>query len=362
MDMFDGFFNGKKVFVTGHTGFKGAWLCIWLHSLGADVTGYALRPPTEPSLFELCGIDTLINSVSGDIRDFDTLKRTVSAVRPQVVIHMAAQSLVRESYKNPIETYQTNVIGTVNLLEAVRNCADVRAVINVTSDKCYENREHYWGYREIEPMGGYDPYSNSKACSELITASYRSSFFNPADYGRHGVATASARAGNVIGGGDWAVDRLIPDCVRGLLRGENIAIRNPSAIRPWQHVLEPLGAYLLLARKLCENGPVFAGGWNFGPDDNDVREVEWIVKRLCASWGDGASYSVEKKADMAHEAQCLKLDCSKAKRELSWRPRWGLGRALDSIIEWTRAYRDGEDLRKLCLKQVNEYTNTKVDD
>jgi CDP-glucose 4,6-dehydratase len=348
------FWRKKRVFITGHTGFKGSWLSMWFHSLGAEVTGYALPPPTQPSLFKLAKVDRMVNSIIADIRGLGRLTQRMRQSRPEIVIHMAAQPLVRDSYQSPIETYSTNVMGTVHLFEAVRKCSGVKAVVNVTTDKCYENREWPWGYRESEPLGGYDPYSNSKACSELITSSYRNSFFNPADYSNHGVAIASARSGNVIGGGDWATDRLVPDCIRSLLKGRSILIRNPQAIRPWQHVLEPLHGYLVLAQKLYEEGPRYAGAWNFGPDDQDARAVEWIVQSICRRWGLGASYVVSK-GEHPHEAQCLKLDCSKARSELKWFPRWNLEQAIEKVMEWVEAYRKGRDVRKVCLKQIGEY-------
>lgn len=348
------FWKGKKVFITGHTGFKGSWLCLWLNYLGADVTGYALNPPTHPSLFELAGVDRLVKNVVADVRDRESLTSAMIKTRPEIVIHMAAQPLVRESYKNPVETYEINVMGTINLFEAVKSCNGVKAVINVTTDKCYENKEWVWGYREDEPMGGYDPYSNSKACSELVTSSYRNSFFNPRDYSTHGVAIASARAGNVIGGGDWAADRLIPDCVRSLIEGKKIRIRSPHAIRPWQHVLEPLNGYLMLAERLYEDGPKFSEGWNFGPNDDDAKPVEWIVKTLCIKWGNNSGYEIDK-GEHPHEANYLKLDCSKAKSRLGWYPRWNLEKAIDKIVEWTQGYLNQKDLKAICVAQIKEF-------
>lgn len=354
------FWKDKKVFITGHTGFKGSWLCLWLHHLGAKITGYALQPPTNPNLYEICDINELVYSKIADIRDSETLSETIILNNPDIVIHMAAQSLVRESYKNPAETYSTNVMGTVNLFDAVRKSKTVKAVINVTTDKCYENREWHWGYRENEPLGGYDPYSNSKACSELVTSAYRSSFFNQKDYAAHGVAVASARAGNVIGGGDWAADRLVPDCIRALLKGEKIIIRNPDAVRPWQHVLEPLSGYLLLAQKLYEDGFRYAHAWNFGPEDHNAKPVEWLVKRLCAKWSGNASYIIDN-AMHPHEANCLKLDCSKAKTDLDWHPRWNLEKTIDSIIEWSKAYKEGKNMRDACFKQIEKYSMAKAE-
>lgn len=349
------FWKGKKIFITGHTGFKGSWLCLWLSRLNAKVTGYALNPPTDPNLYALCRIDKLVRTTIADIRDGVLLTKAMQAAEPEVVIHMAAQPLVRDSYKIPVDTYSINVMGTVNLFEAVRATKSVKAVINVTTDKCYENKEWVWGYRENEPMGGYDPYSNSKACSELVTTAYRSSYFNEKDHATHGVAIASARAGNVIGGGDWALDRLIPDFIRAILKKEKVVIRNPQAIRPWQHVLEPLSGYLMLAQKLVVEGPRFNGGWNFGPDDSDAKPVAWLVERLCAKWGSGASYSLDK-GTHPHEAHYLKLDCSKAKTELGWHPQWDLEKAIDSIIEWTRVYTAHENVATICTKQIDDYT------
>jgi CDP-glucose 4,6-dehydratase len=273
---------------------------------------------------------------------------------PEIVIHMAAQPLVRDSYRLPVETYAINVMGTVHLLEAVRACNSVRVVVNVTTDKVYENREWIWGYRENEPMGGYDPYSNSKGCSELVTAAYRSSYFNPHDYARHGVAVATARAGNVIGGGDWASDRLIPDIIRAILAGEKVLIRNPGAIRPWQHVLEPLSGYLLLAQRLYDSGAAYAEGWNFGPEDEDARPVEWLVRKLCELWGEGAAYAIDD-GEHPHEAHYLRLDCAKVRHRLGWAPHWSLEDALQSIVAWTRVYRQQGDLRAECLRQILAY-------
>jgi CDP-glucose 4,6-dehydratase len=350
------FWGNRKVFITGHTGFKGSWLCLWLNALGATISGYALRPPTDPSLYELCRIDKFVNSSIADVRDAGTLAEALVSARPEVVFHMAAQPLVRESYKIPGETYAINVMGTVNLFEAVRMCKSVKAVINVTTDKCYENKEWVWGYRENESLGGYDPYSSSKACSELVTTAYRSSFFNPKHHPAHGVAVASARAGNVIGGGDWAADRLLPDCVRAVLKGEKIVLRNPEAIRPWQHVLEPLSGYLLLAQKMFEEGARFSDAWNFGPHDDNAQTVAWVVQRLCDAWGEGASYTADI-GDHPHEAQSLKLDCSKSRSVLGWHPRWNLAKAIDSIAVWTRAYKEGKDVAAVCLSQIEQYTS-----
>lgn len=351
------FWQGKRVFLTGHTGFKGGWLSLWLHQLGAEVTGYALQAPTSPSLYDTAKVATGMHSIIGDVRDAESLKQAMAAARPEIVIHMAAQPLVRYSYDHPVETYSTNVMGLVNLLEAVRVTSGVRSVVNVTSDKCYENREWPWGYRENEAMGGYDPYSNSKGCAELITSAYRSSYFNPDNYATHGVALGSGRAGNVIGGGDWALDRLIPDMLRAVGAGEPVLIRNPHAIRPWQHVLEPLSGYLTLAEKLYTNGTSYAEGWNFGPHDIDARPVGWIIERICQVWGDGAAWQLEG-AVQPHEATYLKLDCSKARAGLGWQPRWTISQTIDKIVEWHKACDAHADMHQLTLDQITTYQNS----
>ncbi len=352
--LFNGIYKNRRVLVTGHTGFKGSWMCLLLHKLGAQVFGYALQPPTNPSLFEMARIGELMTSEINDIRDYTALEATIKAVKPEIIIHMAAQPLVRESYKNPIETYAINVMGTVHLLEAVRQAGGVKVILNVTTDKCYENKEWFWGYRENEPMGGYDPYSNSKGCSELVTSSFRNSFFNPAEFEKHGVAVASARAGNVIGGGDWATDRLIPDFIRAITKGEKVYIRNPGATRPWQHVLEPVSGYLTLCAKMFEEGAKYADGWNFGPDDADAQNVGWIIDKVCKVWGEGAYYEIDK-GNHPHEANYLKLDCSKAKALLNWYPRWSVAQALETIVDWTKAYLGNEDMREVSFKQIKNY-------
>ena len=350
------FWQGKRVLLTGHTGFKGSWLALWLQSLGAEVTGYALAPPTKPSLFETARIGQSMTSIIGDIRDLPHIQQVFSEQKPEIVIHMAAQALVRHSYQEPVETYSTNVMGTVNLLEAVRKSDHVRAVVNVTSDKCYENREWVWGYRETEAMGGHDPYSNSKGCAELVTSAYRNSYFHPDTYSKHGVGLATGRAGNVIGGGDWAGDRLIPDIVRAISENKAVSIRNPHAIRPWQHVLEPLSGYLLLAEKLYVQGGDYADGWNFGPNDADTRPVQWIAEFRTEQWGEGASWELDGR-DHPHEAHYLKLDCSKARTHLHWSPRWRLEQALSAIIDWQHAYRDNKDMRAFTQSQIETYTS-----
>ena len=354
------FWLGKKVFLTGHTGFKGSWLSLWLQQLGAQVTGYALPPPTHPSLFEVAQVAQGMTSIIHDIRDGTLLTNAMRQAASDIVIHMAAQPLVRRSYVDPVETYSTNVMGTVHLLEAVRQTPSVRAVVNVTTDKCYENKEWVWGYRENEPMGGFDPYSSSKGCAELVTAAYRNSFFNTAKYSEHQVALATARAGNVIGGGDWAEDRLIPDVLRAIESGQSVNIRNPHATRPWQHVLEPLSGYLTLAEKLYTQGPAFAEAFNFGPAEEDAKPVQWIVEQLTQNWGNGASWHLDG-GTHPHEAHYLKLDCSKARATLGWQPHWNFGQALQTIIVWHKAHsmhQSSEDMRALCLQQINDYSTS----
>jgi CDP-glucose 4,6-dehydratase len=344
------FWHGRSVFVTGHTGFKGSWLALWLAHLGARVAGYALSSPTTPSLFELSGIAQRITSIEADVRDLTLLHTAMRDAQPEIVLHLAAQSLVRPSYQEPVETYSTNVMGTVNLLEAVRRCPSVRAAIIVTSDKCYENKEWLWGYREDEPMGGHDPYSSSKGCAELVTTAYRSSFLSAP--GAPGLA--SVRAGNVIGGGDWARDRLIPDILQAFAERRPVLIRSPHAVRPWQHVLEPLGGYLLLAEKLFHEPAAYAGAWNFGPGDDDVRPVSWIVERLRDHWGGDATWQVEE-APRPHEAAYLKLDCSKAHARLGWWPTIKLEQALEQIVAWHRAYLIGEHMGSVTQTQIADY-------
>lgn len=343
------FWQGKRVFLTGHTGFKGSWLSLWLQSMGAVLHGYALTPPTTPSLFEEAAVAEGMASTIGDVRDYGSLFDALKQSQAEIVIHMAAQPLVRLSYDQPVETYATNVMGTVHLLEAVRQVGGVKAVVNVTTDKCYENKEWVWGYREDEPMGGYDPYSNSKGCSELVTSAYRRSFFQKTD-----TALGSARAGNVIGGGDWALDRLVPDILRAFEKNEPVVIRNPHATRPWQHVLEPLSGYLTLAQKLFESGQEYAQGWNFGPREEDAQPVQWIVEELVSDWGDGASWQLDA-GDHPHEAHYLKLDISKAKAYLAWQPRWDLGMALKQVTTWHQAWLAKQDMGAMCLEQIALY-------
>ena len=349
------FWRGKRIFLTGHTGFKGSWLALWLAELGASVTGFSLEPPSSPSLFEAAEVANGMRSLKGDIRDANLLRAAIHSTAPEIVIHLAAQSLVRLSYHDPLATFETNVMGTANLLEAVRGCGSVRAVVVITSDKCYENQEWIWPYREDDRLGGYDPYSSSKACAELVVSSYRNSFFPIARYTEHGVAIATARAGNVIGGGDWATDRLIPDIIRGFANGEVVSIRNPHAIRPWQHVLEPLRGYLMLAEQLYHDGVAFSGGWNFGPKYADVRPVEWMVRRMASLWEPGAIFSVDGGMH-PHEANMLKLDWSKAASELNWEPVFSLERAVELTVDWYRRWKAGEPAAELVKEQTEQYS------
>lgn len=350
------FWKDKKVLVTGHTGFKGSWLSLWLQSMGANVVGYALEPPTEPSLFEIARVADGMTSIVGDVRELAHLKSVFAEHGPEVVFHLAAQPLVRHSYEDPIETYTTNVVGTVHMLESVRHTPSVRVVVSITSDKCYENREWYWGYREIDRLGGHDPYSSSKGCAELVIAAYRDSYFSPGAREHHDVALASTRAGNVIGGGDWAKDRLIPDIMRAIMEGRSVVIRSPHAIRPWQHVLEPLNGYLSLAEQMWARGPELAQAWNFGPSSEDVRTVSWIVEYLTSHWGEGASWGLDA-AEHPHEDTYLKLDCSKARMLLEWAPKLHLSMALDWILEWYRGFQSNTDMRTLTEEQIARFEN-----
>lgn len=342
------FWQGKKVYLTGHTGFKGSWLALWLAEMGAMVKGYALNPPTSPSLFEEANVAEKIESEIGDIRNLDQLSKSMQEFNPDILIHMAAQPLVRLSYKEPLETYETNVMGTAKVLESARGCSGLKAIVSVTTDKCYENKEWVWGYREDEPMGGYDPYSSSKGCAELVTSAYRRSFMQ-----EQGVGLASARAGNVIGGGDWAEDRLIPDILRAFEKNQDVVIRNPASTRPWQHVLEPLSGYLVLAQALYETPSDYAEGWNFGPFDEDAQPVDWILDRMVKQWPN-ANWVLDKEAH-PHEAGYLKLDISKAKSRLNWRPTWRLENTLERIVKWHQAWLNKEDMQVKCLQEINDY-------
>ncbi|MGD8352882.1 MAG: CDP-glucose 4,6-dehydratase [Pseudomonadota bacterium] len=354
--MFDEVYRNRKVLVTGHTGFKGSWLTCWLLDLGAEVVGYSLPAPTMPSNYEACSLGDRMTSITGDVRDLDHLTTVVNEHRPEFIFHLAAQPLVRLSYQEPVETYETNIMGVVNLFEAVRRSSSIRVVVNITSDKCYENREWVWGYRENDPMGGFDPYSSSKGCSELITAAYTRSFF-PADlYSDHGVAIASVRAGNVIGGGDWASERLIPDCIRALSANEKIRIRNPEAIRPWQHVLEPLSGYLWLASLLADEPARYGGAWNFGPETADTEPVRSVVDHIIRQWGEGA-WEYTGAADAPHEANFLRLDCSKAWQRLGWAPVLSLAETLDRTVNWYRLFYDEKmDMFDRNIRDIGDYT------
>lgn len=351
--MFDDVFKNKTVLVTGHTGFKGSWFCIWLKELGADVVGYALKPYTQMDNFAVTCLKDKIIHIVGDVRDFPSLYGVFEKYRPEIVFHLAAQSIVRESYNSPRETYDINVGGTVNVLECCRLSDSVKTIINITSDKCYENKEWIWGYRENDSMCGYDPYSSSKACSELVTTSYRNSFFNPNDFKKHGKSLSSVRAGNVIGGGDWQKDRIIPDCIRALENNEVIRLRNPNAVRPWQHVLEPLGGYLLLASKMYRNLGKFCGAWNFGPDDTSVTTVKKIADLVISYWGSGSWIDVSDK-NKPYEAKLLTLDITKVKSCLEWRPVWNIQKAIKATVDWYKVYKD-TNVYEVCLNQIKEF-------
>lgn len=348
------FWKNRRVLVTGHTGFKGSWLSLWLNALGARVSGYALPPPTEPSLFQQAAVGIAVQTIYGDIRDFERLNAAIARCDPEIIFHMAAQSVVTRGYEDPIETYGSNVMGTVHLLEALRRSKRSCVVVNITSDKCYENREWIWGYRENDPLGGADPYSSSKACSELVTDAFRESFFPAHSYESHGIAVATARAGNVIGGGDWTHNQLIPDLMRAFLAGRTCVIRNPHAIRPWQFVLDPLRGYLLLGRQLVDNGPRFASSWNFGPPQTDGKPVSWIADRVACLWGHNVSWR-HGESKYSKEAGSLMLDSSKARTYLGWHPTISLCAALDWTTDWYRAYQQGRDLIRTTRSQLERY-------
>lgn len=350
------FWKNRKVFLTGHTGFKGSWLSLWLKRLGAEVTGYAIESPTEPAIFHVAAVgQTLARNIYGDIRDLARLTNSIQEIEPEIVIHMAAQSLVRNSYSDPVGTYSTNVMGTVNMLEAVRNAPSVKAVLNITTDKCYENNERVlMGYRENEPMGGHDPYSSSKGCAELVSSAYRRSFLQEA-----GIAIATARAGNVIGGGDWATDRIVPDTIRAFVEKKPLMVRNPNAIRPWQHVLEPLSGYLMLCQQLINHPKEFTEAWNFGPNNEDAQPVSTLADIMMKCWGENAIWQIDAGAH-PHETRYLMLDCSKAKTLLKWRPIWGVERALDETIQWYKAWHKQNDMYEFTLRQIGTYQQEKL--
>lgn len=346
------FWKGKRVFLTGHTGFKGSWLAIWLQEMDAVVKGYSLSPMTSPNLFEEASVGNNMESEIADIRDLQLITNSLVDFEPDIVIHMAAQPLVRLSYKEPVETYSTNVMGTLNLLEATRKCKKIKAIVAVTTDKCYENKELDRGYKEEEPMGGHDPYSSSKGCCELLISSYRRSFFNKSDT----PALASVRAGNVIGGGDWSEDRLIPDILNAFEKSKKVIVRNPLSVRPWQHVLEPLSGYLVLAEQLYLNGEQYAEAWNFGPQDEDCKNVEYILDRMVDNWGKGASWKLDNNSN-PHEANFLKLDISKAAKKLQWEPKWNLDFTLKSIISWHKKWLSGKNIKEVCISEINRYNS-----
>lgn len=343
------FYKGKKVFVTGHSGFKGAWMCKVLDMMGAEVIGYALPPSGDMDLYNIAKIGEKMISIIGDIRDLDKLEETVKLYQPEIVIHMAAQPLVRMSYENPVDTYETNVMGTVNICEAIRKCNSVKSFVNVTTDKVYRNNEWEWGYRETDALDGYDPYSNSKSCSELVTSSYKKSFFM-----RREIAISTCRAGNVIGGGDFSRDRIIPDCVRAVWSQKEILVRNPHSVRPYQHVLEPVCAYLMLAARQ-EEDLALGGNYNIGPDEEDCVETGMLVRLFCQTWGDGAKWKSAEEKNAPHESNYLKLDCSRIKSVLNWKPCWNIAEAVRKTVEWSKAYLAGEDINKVMQKQIKQY-------
>jgi len=343
------FWENKRVYLTGHTGFKGSWLSLWLSSMGAEVKGYALKPETIPNLFEVANVSEKIQSEIGDIRDLVQLRTSMQDFNPDILIHMAAQPLVRLSYKEPVDTYDTNVMGTVKVLEAARSCSNLKAIVSVTTDKCYENKEWIWGYREDEAMGGHDPYSSSKGCAELVTSAYRRSFMQ-----EKGIGLASARSGNVIGGGDWSDDRLIPDILNAFENKQAVIIRNPKSTRPWQHVLEPLSGYLVLAQHLYNDPQDYAEGWNFGPKDEDAKPVDWILDKMVDKWQGNASWQLDNDSH-PHEAGFLKLDISKAKSKLNWQPTWQLEKTLERTIQWHQMWLNKVDMQHICLNEINDY-------
>lgn len=349
-----GAYKGRNILVTGHTGFKGSWLALWLKELGANVIGYALDPVNDNGNFTMSGIKDRIVDLRGDIRDYNKLKAVFEAYKPEIVFHLAAQSLVRYSYEHPKYTYDVNVMGTLNVLDAIRECEDTKIGIIITSDKCYENREWIWGYRENDLMGGYDPYSSSKGCAELLTASYRNSYFNIDKYEEHRKLVSTVRAGNVIGGGDWASNRIIPDCIKALEDGREIIVRSPEAVRPWQHVIEPLGGYLLLGEKMLNKGAEFSGAWNFGPEVSSIVKVEEVAQKIIKYWGKGSWMKQYSDKESFHEAKLLNLDISKARFYLNWCPKWNVDTAVEKTIEWYKSYKT-ENIYELCKRQINEY-------
>lgn len=352
------FWQGKKVFITGHTGFKGSWLSIWLNHLGAEVYGYSLPPPTECNLFDIAKIGDITKSYFADIRNLENLKESLQECEPEIIFHLAAQPIVRNSYKTPIETFSTNIMGTANVLEAIRDFNSVKSAVIITSDKCYKNNEWLWGYKEADPLGGYDPYSSSKACAELITSSYRNSFFNVNNSDSHLAKIASARAGNVIGGGDWADDRLIPDIIKSIQKNNVLNIRNPDAIRPWQHVLEPLNGYMLLAEKLYFQDISFAEAWNFGPSESNVRSVRSLVELFSGLWGEEFNYNFESQITSSHEATYLKLDSSKANFLLYWNPKWSFEETIKRSILWYKAFIRGDNMYGHSINEIQDYERT----